>query len=342
MTPPRLSIVIPVFNEGDNVLETHAELVQVLGADAALRRWWPGEILFVDDGSTDDTLGTLRTLATRDHRVVVIALTRNFGQTGALACGQAQARGDVIVVLDGDLQNDPRDISLLLEQIDQGHPIVCGWRRDRTDWRRLPTGLANWIVRKVSGVPLHDCAFPLKAIRREYLERLRFTGEMHRYLGVYASLFGGAPVVEVPVRHRFRRRGRSKYGLDRVYKLLPDLLLLKLLHRFAGRPMHLFGGFGVGLLLLAVLSAIGSAIWIVARGASVASVIPALVALGLTCAACFAFGLGFLGDMLLRTRGPIAAANTADAWPLYSVKEIWRNGRCVASPAGSDVETRTF
>jgi glycosyltransferase involved in cell wall biosynthesis len=337
---PLLSIVIPVFNETDNVVDCHAEISRVLEENDELRRWSPAEIVFVDDGSSDDTLRKLRAIAEGDPTVVVVALARNFGQTGGLACGLRQSRGSVIVVLDGDLQNDPCDIPRLLEAVRDGHPIVCGWRRDRRDWRRFPTGFANWIVRRVTGVPLHDCAFPLKAIRRECLEGLRFTGDMHRYLGLYASLRSGMPVFEVPVSHRFRRRGSSKYGLDRIYKLLPELLLLKVFDRFASRPMHLFGGFGFWLLLLSCATAITSVVWIGVRGFSVPSVLPALCAVGFAIAACFAFGLGLLADLLVKSR-PAGPSAGIDEWPLYVIKEVWRNGRCADLPAGSDVQTRT-
>jgi len=235
---PRISIVIPVFNEEQNV----EELVQRL-ADAVTES---AEFIFVDDGSTDGTYARLSALAESDPRLRVIRFRRNFGQTAALSAGIDHARGDIIVPMDGDLQNDPRDIPRLLEKIDEGYDVVSGWRIRRQDplGKRLPSLLANRLISWISGVHLHDYGCSLKAYRRSVLEDVRLYGEMHRFVPIYAS-WQGARVTELPVDHHPRTRGRSHYGIERTLKVLLDLVVVKFLASYSTKPIYVFGGFGL-------------------------------------------------------------------------------------------------
>ncbi len=249
-------MVIPVFNEADNVEPLCAELFDVLeslGADY--------EVIFCDDGSTDGTVERLRSLLARYPRLRVIRLRRHMGQTAALSAGIDHSRGAVLVTMDGDMQNDPRDIPRLIALLKEGYDVVSGWRKNRKDpflSRRLPSMLANRLISRISGVYLHDYGCTLKAYRRSVLDGVRLYGEMHRFVPIYA-VWQGARVTEIVVNHRPRTKGRSKYGISRTFRVVLDLLLLKFLDRYGQRPMHLFGGFG----LFSVLAGIGCAVWAV-------------------------------------------------------------------------------
>ncbi|HET9316656.1 MAG TPA: glycosyltransferase family 2 protein [Vicinamibacteria bacterium] len=238
---PELSVVIPVYNEVDNVRDLHRELTAALDP---LGR--PYEILLVDDGSTDGTLQALLAIEQDDPRVRVLRLRRNFGQTAAFSAGFDHARGDVIVTSDGDLQNDPRDIPALLARLDEGYDMVCGWRRRRQDAfsRVLPSRIANGIISRATGVRLHDYGCSLKAIRAEVVKGLRLYGEMHRFIPAVASWMG-VTVTEMEVNHRPRTRGRSKYGLGRTLRVLLDLFTVKFMLQYGTRPAHLFGLLGL-------------------------------------------------------------------------------------------------
>ncbi len=243
---PQISIVVPVYNEEQNVEELHARLAAVLGADA--------EFVFVDDGSSDDTFEILRGLVALDPRVRVVRFRRNFGQTAALAAGIDHARGEIIVPIDGDLQNDPKDIPRLLAKLDEGYDVVSGWRWQRRDplHRRLPSQLANWLISLISGVHLHDYGCSLKAYRRDVLEDVRLYGEMHRFVPIYAR-WQGARVTEMKVDHHPRTRGKSNYGIERTLKVVLDLIVVKFLSSYATKPIYVFGGFGMTSLALALL-----------------------------------------------------------------------------------------
>ncbi len=243
---PRISVIIPVFNELENVEELHARLSAVLQDEA--------EFVFVDDGSTDGTHARLAELALLDPRMRVIRLRRNFGQTAALSAGIDHARGELIIPIDGDLQNDPRDIPRLLAKLDEGYDVVSGWRRHRQDplRRRLPSQVANRLISAISGVRLHDYGCSLKAYRRDVLEDVRLYGEMHRFVPIYAS-WQGARVTEIPVDHHPRTRGRSKYGIERTLKVVLDLMVVKFLSSYSTKPIYVFGGFGMLSLTAAVL-----------------------------------------------------------------------------------------
>ena len=237
-----LSVVVPIFNEVENIPELHDELRGVLD-----RLDRPYEIVYVDDGSTDGSFALLKSLAERHPQVVVIQFRRNFGQTAALAAGMESARGDVLVFMDGDLQNDPADIPRLLETMDEGgYDVVSGWRKNRQDAaikRKLPSRLANRLISAVSGVHLNDYGCTLKAYRREVMENVRLYGEMHRFIPAYAA-WAGARIAELEVNHRARKHGRSKYGINRTIKVLLDLLTLKFLSSYSTKPIYLFGGLG--------------------------------------------------------------------------------------------------
>jgi glycosyltransferase involved in cell wall biosynthesis len=253
--PIDLSILVPVYNESQNVEPLMAELVAALdptGLDY--------EVILVDDGSTDGTRERLLRLQRENpSRVRVAILRRNCGQTAALSAALDLARGRVLVPIDGDRQNDPADIPRLLARLDEGFDVVSGWRRDRKDrWltRRLPSLIANRLVARISGVPLHDFGCTLKAYRREVLEGVRLYGEMHRFIPIFAS-WQGARVAEMAVNHRARPAGRSKYGLGRTFNVVLDLILIRFFQRYAQRPIHLFGRIGLWCFALAFLCFLG-------------------------------------------------------------------------------------
>ncbi|GIW87534.1 MAG: glycosyl transferase [Isosphaeraceae bacterium] len=248
---PDVSVLVPVFNEADNVEPLMAELTAALGPTGL-----DYEVIFVDDGSTDGTRSRLLRIQEADPlRVRVAVLRRNCGQTAALSAALDLARGRILIPIDGDRQNDPADIPRLLAKLDEGYEVVSGWRRDRKDpWlsRRLPSQIANRLVARISGVPLHDFGCTLKAYRREVLEGVRLYGEMHRFIPIFAS-WQGARVAELVVRHRARTAGKSKYGLGRTFNVVLDLILIRFFQRYAQRPMHLFGRIGLWCFALAIL-----------------------------------------------------------------------------------------
>lgn len=246
MEKVKISVIIPVYNEQDNVIEMHERLAGVMADDA--------EFIFVDDGSADQTYARLTEIAASDRRVRLIRLRRNFGQTAALSAGIDHARGEIIVPIDGDLQNDPRDIPRLLAKIDEGFDVVSGWRHKRQDSfrRRLPSVVANRLISWISGVHLHDYGCSLKAYRRTVLEDVRLYGEMHRFVPIYAS-WQGARVTELPVDHHPRSRGKSNYGLERTVKVVLDMIVVKFLASYSTKPIYVFGGFGLFALLMSAL-----------------------------------------------------------------------------------------
>jgi len=242
---PTYSLVIPLYDEAENVEPLYRELRPVLEQLGE-----PYEVIFVDDGSRDGTYEALLTLYREDPNVHLLRLSRNFGQTAALAAGFDFARGEIIIAMDGDLHHDPRDIPRLLEKLREGYDIVSGWRKDRPEdllTRRLPSRIANWIMARLSGLPLRDFGSTFKAYRREVIKNIRLYGELHRFIPALASLVG-ARITEIPVRARPRYRGRSKYGLSRTIRVLLDFITIKFLLGYMTRPLHFFGP--VGLLAL--------------------------------------------------------------------------------------------
>jgi len=244
-----VSVVIPIFNERENLPPLYQALRDALGSRKA-------ELVFVDDGSTDGSRRELERLARTDAaRVRVVELRRNFGQTAAIAAGIDHAQGEVIVLIDADLQNDPADIPMMLDKIAEGYDVVSGWRIRRKDsflTRTLPSRMANSLISWVTGVRLHDYGCTLKAYRREVLGGFRLYGEMHRFIPAFAGAVG-AKIIEVPVQHYPRRLGKTKYGLERTIKVLLDLFTVKFLISYANKPIYLFGGAGMALILPSLL-----------------------------------------------------------------------------------------
>jgi glycosyltransferase involved in cell wall biosynthesis len=251
----KISVIVPVYNEVESIDEMHAALRGALSA-------FDHELILVDDGSTDGTVERLEALAGQDREhTVVVEFRRNFGQTAAIAAGIDHASGEVIVLIDADLQEDPADIPMLVSKIEEGYDVVSGWRRQRKDaflTRTLPSRVANALISSVTGVRLHDYGCTLKAYRREVLQGFRLYGEMHRFIPAYAGGVG-ARIVEVPVTHRPRLRGKAKYGLERTFKVILDLFTVKFLISYANKPIYLFGGLGflLGLMSVVLLGILG-------------------------------------------------------------------------------------
>ena len=244
-----ISVVVPLYNEEDNVQLLYEEIKGVLDTMAE-----QAEIVFVDDGSRDTTLAKLEAIQAGDDHVRVVSLRRNFGQTAAMTAGFDHARGGVIITMDGDLQNDPHDIPQLVGKLNEGYDVVTGWRHDRQDAflsRRLPSQLANRLISWVTGVGLHDYGCTLKAFRREVIDNINLYGEMHRFIPAIASGMG-ISFTEVKVNHRARRFGTSKYGISRTIRVVLDLITVKFMLSYATRPLHVFGTVGVVSSLLGV------------------------------------------------------------------------------------------
>jgi len=247
----RLSVVVPIFNEEENITPLCRELKNVL---EALGMGY--EVIFVDDGSTDTSNEVLQRLAKDDKEIKVIQFRKNFGQTAAIAAGVEHAQGEIIVTLDGDGQNDPRDIPRLLERLEQGYDVVSGWRRSRKDPllnKRFPSALANTLISWLTRVKLHDYGCTLKAYRKDILKDIRLYGEMHRFIPAYAS-WVGARITEMEVTHYPRRHGKSKYGLSRTTSIILDLITFLFLQRYSTKPIRLFGGAGMILFSLGTLT----------------------------------------------------------------------------------------
>jgi glycosyltransferase involved in cell wall biosynthesis len=256
-----ISVVIPLHNEEKNLPLLAEKLETVLGD---LKQDY--EVILVNDGSTDGTREKIKALAAGNRHFKGLHFRRNFGQTAAMMAGFRHAEGEIIVAMDGDLQNDPADIPRLLTKLDEGYDVVSGWRKDREDAplrRNLPSHLANWLISALSGVQLHDYGCSLKAYRRDILASVNLYGEMHRFIPIYAY-WGGGRIAEIPVSHHPRLHGASNYGLERVTKVVLDLMVVLFLHRYAQKPMHVFGLCGLaslGFSLLSSLAAIYFKIW---------------------------------------------------------------------------------
>ena len=255
MKEMEISVVLPVYNEAENLAALYEDLITALeGTTKAF------EIICVDDGSRDGSLDVLKELAAKDSRLVVIEFRRNFGQTAALAAGLRFARGEVVVTLDADRQNDPADIPALLAEIDRGMDLVCGWRHKRQDglWLRLiPSRIANWLISTTTDVKLHDYGCTLKAMRQDVAKNLRLYGEMHRFIPAIASWYG-VRMSEIKVRHHPRTAGVSKYGISRTFRVLLDLLTVKFLLGYSARPIQFFGSIG----LVSGVAGVGTLVWL--------------------------------------------------------------------------------
>jgi len=235
---PTLSVVVPVFNEEESVHLVYDNLRNVCDG---MERYY--EIIFVDDGSRDRTFGVLEEIHRVDGRVKVVRFRKNYGQTAAMAAGFRAARGKIVISMDGDLQNDPADIPRLVARLEEGYDVVCGWRKDRKDKlisRRIPSVIANWLIAKITGVPIHDNGCSLKAYRSEVIKRVALYSDLHRFIPAMSTLTG-ARIAEIVVRHHHRQFGMSKYGISRAWRVFLDLFLIKMLTGFAAKPALWFG-----------------------------------------------------------------------------------------------------
>ncbi|MEW6298659.1 MAG: glycosyltransferase family 2 protein [Thermodesulfobacteriota bacterium] len=308
-----VSVVVPLFNEEDNVWPLYEGLRAVL---AQLGRRW--EIIFVDDGSTDDTYQALKQVHLQDEAVRVLRLRRNFGQTAAMAAGFDYAREGIIIALDGDLQNDPSDIPSLIGKLEEGYDVVSGWRVNRQDgfwFRRLPSQIANWLISRTTGTYLHDYGCTLKAYRAEIIKELRLYGEMHRFI---PALVGGngARVAELPVHHHPRIHGRSKYGISRTIRVFLDLLMVKFFLSFVTKPLRIFGSLGLLAFLPGAAVCASLVIGRVFFGGPLADRPLFLLGVLLTVVGVQFLGIGLLAEIQIRTYHE--SANK----PIYAVREI--------------------
>lgn len=307
-----LSIVVPLFNEAENLDGLTQRLF-----DALKRAGLDAEVLYVDDGSRDGSEAAYHRLCRSYPGLRVIRLRRNFGQTAAMAAGFDHARGSVIVVLDGDLQNDPEDIPRLLAKLDEGYDVVSGWRRDRQDhWSRVvPSRFANWLIGRVTGVVLHDYGCSLKAYRAEVIQHIPLYGDLHRFIPALASIYG-ATITELPVRHHPREHGRSKYTLTRTFRVIMDLVVVSFLKNYAQRPMHAFGWAGVLMMLAGLGIDAYLAVQKLAFGAQLANRPLLLFGTLLILAGLQIASLGIFAEIQIRTY------HESQGKPIYTVREI--------------------
>lgn len=312
-----VSVVVPVYDEQDNLVPLYEALAKSLSG----RNY---ELVFVDDGSLDSSLLRLTELQRRDpEHVRLVELRRNFGQTAAIAAGIDHSIGEIVVLIDADMQNDPADIPEMLEKIEEGYDVVSGWRVNRKDrflTRRLPSRVANWLISRVTGVALHDYGCTLKAYRRDVLEGFRLYGEMHRFIPAYAGSVG-ARITEMPVRHHPRRHGKTKYGLDRTVKVLLDLLTVKFLVSYAAKPLYLFGGAGFGLIAPGVLILLFLAFRRLLLQVSVLASPLFLPSIMLVVLGFQSILMGLIAELLVRTY------HESQAKPTYSIRHVREGNR---------------
>ena len=289
-----VSVVVPIYNERENIPLLYDQV-----KDALRKLERDHEIVFVDDGSRDGSLEELRKLATADRQVKVVRFRRNYGQTAAMQAGLQMASGDVIVTMDGDLQNDPADIGMMLAKIDEGYDLVHGWRKKRQDTflnRRLPSLIANWLISRTTRFPIHDLGCTLKAIRREIAHDLELYGEMHRFIPILAHE-RGARCVEVETNHHPRQFGQTKYGISRTFRVILDLLTVKFLLHYLASPMKLFGMVGLCCALLSAISGIATVVMKWPGGIDMTGN-PLLLLTVFSLLVCVQFfGLGLLGEL---------------------------------------------
>ncbi|MHC4226048.1 MAG: glycosyltransferase family 2 protein, partial [Planctomycetota bacterium] len=309
---PEVSVVVPLLNEQDNIGPLYEQISQTLAAEHSY------EIVFIDDGSTDDSFDVLAGLHEADARVRVIRFRKNFGQTAALSAGFAHARGEIIVAIDGDLQNDPADIPKMVAKLEEGFDVVSGWRKKRHDnavTRLLPSKVANWLISRITGVKLHDYGCTLKAYRREVLAETKLYGEMHRFIPALAS-WSGAKIDEMVVNHRPRTAGVAKYGLGRTWKVLLDLMTVNFLGSFSTKPIYVFGGLG----LLSAAGAVILALTVIYQKVNAGTDMsgnPLLILTAVLMIATIQFILmGLLAELLVRTY------HESQSRPTYVIKEI--------------------
>jgi glycosyltransferase involved in cell wall biosynthesis len=318
---PDLSIVVPVYNEEANLEPLYEAVRSALGSDGS----W--ELLLVDDASTDASADVARRLSHADARVRLLSLARNYGQTAAMRAGFDHARAPVVVSMDGDLQNDPHDIPELVDVLERGYDLVAGYRvrrQDRLLTRKVPSWVANRLIRWITGVDIRDNGCSLKAYRRELLDKVSLYSDMHRFIPAVAAGTAGARITEVPVRHHARRHGRSKYGPSRIGKVLVDIITIKMIRSFKDQPMLLFGtgAFVAGLVGAAFLVAAALAMLWSQPGTARAMVFPgaAIIWLGV---ASYLLMMGLIAESLVRRRGRVASSRLplAREWPMPSSPE---------------------
>jgi glycosyltransferase involved in cell wall biosynthesis len=309
-----ISVVVPLYNEEENIGELHGRIKKVLEATGE-----EYEIIFIDDGSTDRTLELLQEIQAGDHNVIVLSFRRNFGQTAAFAAGFDYASGDVIVTMDGDLQNDPDDIPKFLEGIKE-NDVVSGWRKKRKDpffSRKLPSVIANWLISRVTGVKLHDYGCSLKAYRREVIKNLRLYGEMHRFIPAVANLYG-VKIAEVETVHHPRLKGKSKYGISRTVKVVLDLITVKFLLSFSTRPLQFFGPMGLVSGAIGFLISLYLSIEKVFSGRDIGGRPMLLLGALLIIVGIQFIGMGLLGEMMVRVY------HETQKKPIYVIKKVLR------------------
>ncbi|MDX2031449.1 MAG: glycosyltransferase family 2 protein [Blastocatellia bacterium] len=301
MTNPKLSIFLPVYNEEENLRRMNEKIFEAMARLGA-----SFEVIYVDDGSSDGSLAVLEELAARDARVRVLSFRRNYGQTAAMAAGIDAARGEVLIPMDADLQNDPADIARLLAKLDEGYDVVSGWRKDRQDafvTRTLPSRLANGLISKIGRVPLHDYGCSLKAYRRDVLQDVHLYGEMHRFIPIYAA-WAGARVAEIPVAHYARVAGKSKYGLSRTIKVIFDLVTIKFMASYMTKPIYMFGWGGLLAFVISFFSAVTAILMKYVgwphRASFIQTPLPVLSMVMFVLGIQF-FMLGLIAEMLVRT-----------------------------------------
>lgn len=295
---PELSLFLPVLDEEENLRPMHAKIAAALDALGKT-----AEVIYVDDGSTDNSLNILKDIAADDSRVRVISLRRNYGQTAAMSAGIDAAKGEILIPMDADLQNDPADIARLLDKLDEGYDVVSGWRKNRQDKlisRKIPSKIANRIISWIGGVHLHDYGCSLKAYRRDVIQDVKLYGEMHRFIPIYAS-WAGARVTEIPVDHHARTRGVSKYGISRTIKVVFDLMTIKFMAEYHTKPIYVFGTFGMIAFLLAAIAGAWSLVLKIGYGTSfILTPLPVITVVMLAISVQF-FLMGLLAELLVRT-----------------------------------------
>jgi glycosyltransferase involved in cell wall biosynthesis len=318
VTAPDLSVIVPFYNEEKNIDPLYEEIKTVLESIGR-----PYELVFVNDGSRDETSLKLKNISDADSNVVVIDLLRNFGQTAAMMAGFDHAKGSIVIAMDGDGQNDPAEIPKLLAELEKGFDVVSGWRKNRQDdnfKRKIPSKIANKMISKISGVHLHDYGCSLKVYRREIIDGIRLYGEMHRFIPIYAAWQGGR-ISEIPVKHRARSHGESKYGLERIFKVILDLLLVLFMERFMTKPIYVFGGFGLLLLFISLFTAL-SAIWLrlFADISFISTPLPVLTgtffSTGVICVL-----MGLLAELVIRTYYEAQGKNVYQVRKSYNFNE---------------------
>jgi glycosyltransferase involved in cell wall biosynthesis len=319
---PEVSVVVPLLNEQDNIGPLYEQITRTL------KDKYRYEIIFIDDGSSDNSFNILADLQKKDNRMRIISFRKNFGQTAALSAGFTHAKGHIIAAIDADLQNDPADIPVMIDKLNEGFDVVSGWRKKRHDnaiTRLLPSKIANWVISRITGVKLHDYGCTLKVYRREVLEETKLYGEMHRFIPALAS-WSGARIAEMTVNHRPRTAGKTKYGMGRTLKVILDLITVKFLGSFSTKPIYIFGGLG----LASGIAAIASGWYVIYQKIANDFAInrnPMLVLTAMLITTTIQFILmGLLAELLVRTY------HESQNRPTYVIKQILESTNTACPP----------